>query len=545
MEVIVRNLPDQLTEKQVDNFFRGVLEKLGIHTYFCQKLKGRGCATITILDAMKARKFLSVHGQTDPGSRGYAKVQLKLQHKGRQIYCSRSNKDPDEHILLSLKKEESDRYALQIRKAKIVPAKVEDSNSKSAKPRAWSISELLCGQWTYDGPDLMFASYFREVRKGRVVFGQRTLRINLDPQGRNNPKHQIEIPYNSIQSFTTGHKANPCITLSLSEAPRFFEQLEDDSTGVSDMQRMLQAMAISSNSAAAMQAQKMLRDIRIRDPTPQYKRKRINALNSIHQEVVASCLCYRLVLLNANDIAGIIALKRFPMIPGSISWSTSITQRPPFTRQMTALKAALTEGTYSILPFGLKFQLQKLAQNGYLSPTAVLGLLSVVYRHLQEANVAVVIQSVRNLFGWIPFAGPDVESSELSLETLTEFLDQAKISILREKSYSNGLADRYEHIASIQKAMVTPAGVYLYGPEPEVVNRVLRKYSAFSDHFLSVSFLEEDGEPLRLDRQTSGEEIYHGRYKSVLQTGINIANRQYEVSSTKISITLLAANHGR
>lgn len=507
MEVIVRNLHDQVTEKQVDNFFRNVLEKLGVKTYVCHKLKGRGMATITILDVNKARQFLMMHGQTEPGAKGFHAVPIKLVHMGRSINCSVSNKSPDEFLLRSLKKEESDRYAAsQSKQPRIVPGR-EDENHRpgNRNRRAFDISSLQCGQWDYVGSDLAFVTYSQERKKGRIIFGPRSLLIKLWPQDPTMPLQQVEFSYNSVDSMTMGSKTNPSITFSLREAPKLFESL-----GANVLEVALQKMAIRKGSQV-------------------FTRKRITALSKEHETVVSSCLCYRIMLSNTTDIAGVRALRHFPEIPDSVSWDTSAILRTPFSAQMTALHSALSGSRYGHLTFDLKFQMQRLAQNGYLSPAKVVELLAVVSRHAKERDVRVVTQSVRSLSGRIPFAGPTTEASELGLESLAQILVENQESIIRGETYLPNLADQYDHIAAVHKVMVTPTGVYLDGPEPEVKNRVLRKYSNFPNYFLSVSFLDEDGEPLRLDRQTSGEDIYYKRFKSVLQGVVNIAGRGFEV----------------
>lgn len=515
MEVVARNLHEEATEKQLQTFFRETLEKIGIHTFHCHKPKGR-LAILTIHDIHKARRFLYLHGQTLPGAVGFKTVKQKLYRLGRPVNCSVSNKQPDSFLLLSLKKEESDKYAVKSQKAKIVPGKTDVLSSMPAQnSRAFDINSLKCGQWTYIGADLAFVTYFQERRYGRIIFGQRTLLINLKQQSANSAAHQVEIPYRSIQSFTTGPRSNPSITFSLSEAPRFFEKLDHPGALLynSNLEQMLQSMTITTSKQA-------------------FKRKRISAISQSHDPVVASCLCYRLMLSNANDISLVQNLTDNPMIPASISWKTSTISRTPFPTQMDALRSAFVGEKYGSLPFELKFQMQKLAQDGYLGPGKVIELLGVVSRHIKNVKMATVVQSVRNLMRHLPFPGPETEASEISIETLTESLVQYQSSIMREDPYSLGLADQYDHIASVHKATVTPAGTYFSGPEPEIKNRVLRKYSEFSNFFLSVSFLDEEGEPLRFDRQTSMEDIYQKRYKRVLRMGINIVNRQYEVGPT-------------
>ena len=511
MEVIVRNLHDQVTEKQVDNFFRNILDKLGIKTYLCQKLKARGVATITILDINKARQFIMIHGQTQPGAKGFASVRSKLVHMGRPINCSVSNKPPDEYLLRSLTKEESDRYAAasHSKKPKIVSGKVDENHRPGHHHdrRAFDISSLNCGQWDYVDSDLTFVTYSQERKSGRMIFGPRSLLIKLWPQSPTSPVQQVDIPYSSVQSMTMGPNTNPSITFSLAESPKFFEGLD---AGANTLETAVKKLLTPKGRQA-------------------FTRKRITALGKEHESVVSSCLCYRVMLSNSADTAGIRALRRFPEIPGSFPWNTSAIMKTAFAAQITALHSALGSSKYDSLPFDLKFQMQKLAQNGYLGPAKVIELLAVVSRHAKERDISIVALSVRNLCAQIPFAGPATEASELTLNKLTQMLIDNQESIIGGEIYQPNLADQYDHIASVHKVMVTPAGIYLYGPEPEVKNRVLRKYSDFPNHFVSVSFLDEDGEPLRLDRQTSGEDIYNGRFKKVLEGMITIAGRDFEV----------------
>ena len=514
MDVFVRNLPDQASEKQINNYFQKVLANLGIKTYHCQKLKSRGLATITILDTAKARQFLSIYGQTGSGARGYASALQRLQFMGRSINCSQSNKPPDQFLLKTLEKEESDRYAAgQSRKPNIVPPKVNGPNQRKDDQRAFDISWLKCGQWTYNGNDLVFANHYEEPRQGRMIFGERVLFIKLGPGTPDSRANQIEVPYDSVQSFTIGQKSKPSLTFSLSEAPKFYRppplEVTDSGNG---LEILMQQMGIQPKKNT-------------------FTRQRTTALSGRHGDIVPSCLCYRFMLSQASDLDAVKALKHVPAIPASITWNTSTFVPIPFVVQMTRLDTLLAGHTYGSMPFEVKFQMQKLAQNGYLEPSKVVALLAFVDRHLKPSeNVASVTQALRNLAGYLPFAGPDTEASGLTVGTLSEYLMKSQESILRGDTYSIDLAEQHDHMALIHKAMATPTGIYLFGPELETKNRVLRKYSAFADYFLSVSFCDEDGQSLYLDRQTSGQEIYYGRFRNILEGVINIAGRAYEVS---------------
>ncbi|KAL2048375.1 hypothetical protein N7G274_000286 [Stereocaulon virgatum] len=512
MEVFVRNLPDQASQKQIDSYFQKVLANLGIKTYHCQKLKSRGVATITILDTAEANRFLSIYGQPTFGARGYASSLQKLQFMGRSVNCSKSNREPDKHLLLTLEKDERDRYvAGQSRKPDIVPPKINGPKQGKDGQRAFNISWLKCGQWTYNGSDLFFANHYEERRQGRIVFGERMLFIKLGPGTQGSLANQIAVPYDSVQSFTVGQKSKPSLTFSLCEAPKFYRT---SLVGVTNIGNSLE----TSMQQMEMQPKKNT-----------FTRQRTTALSEIHGDIVPSCLCYRFMLSQPNDLDAVKALKNVPAIPASITWNTSTFDPTPFVDQMTRLDTLLVGNTYGSMPFQVKFQLQKLAQNGYLEPSKVVALLAFVDRHLKPSqNVASVTQALMNLAGYVPFAGPDTEASDLSVRTLSEYLVKSQESILRSNTYSINLTEQHDHMALIHKVMVTPTGIYLFGPELETKNRVLRKYSAFAAYFLSVSFCEEDGQSLYLDRQTSGQGIYHGRFKKILEGVINIAGREYE-----------------
>lgn len=502
----MRNLPDSITEKQVRRYFGPILAKLEINTFHCQKLKGRGLATLTFLDVNKGQNFLLLHGQTKSGREGFDRVQQKLFHMRKPVNCSESNKLPDRYLLKSLQKEEIEKInAGKNRKSKTAQGRPRDLQ------RDFNILGISCGRWDYIECRLVFYTHFHDQREGRLVFGRRALTVYLESKPYAYlPAHQIEIPYNSVESMTIGNKANATITVSLSEAPKMYE--------------------IVSPPEELSELFSGLKKLSFQISQPAVKRRRIMAVSKSHEVVVSSCLCYRFVLQDSSDIFQVQALKRITEIPQSISWDTTVVTELKFPAQMTLLNSALGGPQYSKFPFELKFQIQKLAQNGYLSPLKVLRFIEAIARLGVDVTDFVPIAAVRRLCNQIPFPGPNVESSELSLETLSEMFVQSLQTIIRDRAYSAGIAKTYEHIAAIHKAMVTPAGIYLSGPEPEVKNRVLRKYSAFSDYFLQVSFLDEDGEQIWYERETSNEDIYHKRFKRILEGVINIAGRGYEVS---------------
>ena len=500
MNVFVKNLPEQMTEKQVNKYFRPYLERLGIKTYRCDKLKSRGCAILTILDIPKAQQFLSIHGQTQSGPQGFRSVRQKLFHQNRPVNCSLSKTPPDRFLVSSLEKQEKDRD-IKVR----VMRHEHPQPTKETPRRAYDLTQLWCGQWDYVRDDLTFANYYQSGRMGRIVFGPQGLFVTLTTA------HQLEISYRSIHSITTGSRQDPSITFSLIEPPSMFEMIKQGEfkpTG-DPLGDYLARLLIEKK----------------KKPSP-IRRKRIFKLDEAHGTVVSSCLCYRFRFRDPADVTEVQKLKQFSEIPGSIAVDTPLVTRTTFAAQMGVLMKALSD--YHKMPFELKFQFQKLAQNGSLAPLRVCELLQAISRKITAENSKSFVDAVYQLYAIIPFPGPNTDSSDFALQNLIDFVTEKIQHIGRGFSYAESM-QAYEHMILIHKATITPTRIYLDGPAPEVKNRVLRKYAAFSTHFLSVSFTDEDGEFLRHDRQTSTDEIYEERFKNILENSIAIAGRLYQV----------------
>ncbi len=497
MEILVRNFPDQITETQIRQFLRPFLEKLNINTFNCRKLKTGGCATITIADVLKAQNLLNLHGQIAPGPARV--VRNKLYYMNRHISCVKShNNPPDRFLIQGLEKDERERLSA-----------VTNGRSKTARAplkRKFETSSLDCGQWGYLNGRLTFMSHFREHRNGLMMFGRRALIVDLSPLARL-PGQRLEIPHYTVESFIIGNPANPEITLSLWEAPKLFENIPEDVT----------SGLINLTFA------------RHRKPT--IKRKRVSAIEKAHEGIVSSCMCYRFRLQDSSDLSSLQALRRVTHIPQSMRWDTSNILKGDFLAQLAHLQRALAGNFFDKISFEVKFQFQRLAQNGFLPPATVFELLQRVARDMSRVHDTIMIDSVRKLASGIPYPGPLVDASDLSVDSLIDLLAQSQEHLQRESLYSPDFFKQYEHIALVHKAMVTPTGIYLSGPESEVKNRVLRKYSEFSSYFLQVSFLDEDLEALRFSSAASNEDIYNRRFKQALEGVINIAGRGYEVDA--------------
>ena len=511
MEVFVRNLQQEATEKQVRQYFRPILAELGINVFHCQKPRNKGFAKITLLDHRSGQRFLDIHGQLVPGFQGFKTVKKKLHHMNRPLNCSLSNTAPDDYILKSLEREK----AVKIMSKRSYAPTASVVSEKQSR-RIFNFNMIYCGGMDYVGSDLAFIPYYGKARSGRLVFGRHFVLVDFSTSVVASLAQQMEIPYSSIQSLIMGRSADPLITFSLLFAPRIFERIAQPEDYLVN--------GITQLGLAKSQKKQNVPE-----------RRRISALDSSHQTVVASCLCYRFHIY-PTDIPSILALKRLPGYPDIVSWNMKMLQQAPFHMQMSDLNRGLNSIKFQKYPFELKFYLQKLAQNGYLAPHKVLQVMRGIRKTFLNADLSALADAVYKLFGQIPFPGVETEGSEISLFTLQDLLANNYSKVIREKAYSKGLSTEYEQIAMIYKATVTPVGIYLYGPEPEIKNRVLRKYSDYINFFLQVTFADEDGEPLRYERTTSLSSVYQERFKAVLEGNITIAGRPYEVSTSTMLI---------
>ncbi|KAL8638350.1 MAG: hypothetical protein Q9228_004498 [Teloschistes exilis] len=498
MEVFVRNLPEQSTEKQVRKLFRPKLAPLDINVFHCYKPTGKAFAKITIHDPQKARRFLDLHGQTQPGGKGFDTVKHKIFHMRKPINCMQSRSPPDEFVVKSLEREEQGRNASHHHPT-------ESSQAMARTQRRYDFSLLQCGSLDYDADDLGFVSHYQLSLAGSLTFGRHFVRVDLTNSDATLPRKQLQFPYHSVNSLIVGKSTSPYMTFTLSEAPRMFEQIPE----LTDVITSLGVFGLN---------------IPAKPTAP--KRQRITVLDSSHQTVVSNSLSYRFKL-GPKDAQTVLASKNLSGKLDIVPWDVSAIAQDRMQIQMSRLNTAL--GTQDeLFSFETKFQLQALAQNGYLPPYKVLELMETIKIEFHTVDHQTLAAAVRRLGLQVPFPGVGTESSELSLDTLQLRLVKNYSAIQEETAYSRDIVQQFEHLAMIHKATVTPAGTYLEGPEPEVKNRVLRKYSRFSNYFLQVTFTDEDGEPMRYDSTSSLTEIFHERFKKVLESSITIAGRPYE-----------------
>lgn len=192
------------------------------------------------------------------------------------------------------------------------------------------------------------------------------------------------------------------------------------------------------------------------------------SLGGPHERIISSCFVYRALISDPSKIRPIgLLLRKGWEMPPSIPWPTSVVApRSLYAVEMDLLISALCN-RYNLFPFSLQFQVQRLAQNGYLTPARVLELLPHILQIFHRSGGFTAAEALRKLSRQLPFAGPDVESKEFAIEHIAKLLRENEKASTRELSHSFSIPEQHPHIGLVHKALVTPAGVYLEGPEPE------------------------------------------------------------------------------
>jgi len=325
----------------------------------------------------------------------------------------------------------------------------------------------------------------------------------------------VDFRYPSTLVITTQAEPNPSLVISMQESPLFFETIPDDTIA-----RLMSQLGIQP-----------LTSIRTRKNGP--NRHRLPQLGGAHENIAGNCLVWRINLRNdtpaslvGKKVGDIMSnLHKAHGLPNMLWRQVEVSQ---WGESYAAGAARLHEALSSMninLPYKLIFQIQRLSWNNYLSPATVLSMLPEIARMAERSPMSVSVGAIRALSKAIDWPGPYAEAEYFQLSALIDHLriceERLKRGIILQEESLSG------NVAMIHRAKVTPTGITLSGPEQESNNRVLRKYSGSHEYFIRVQFFDEDGRSVMFSPKISNERIFNGRFKKILDEGINIAGREY------------------
>ena len=479
MDIFLYNLDANISEKRLRQYLRGKFHPFGVDNLHLEKLSRGKCALLTVLDVAAGQRFLKHY--SDP------KTPLRLSN--RTIRCRVANAPPDELKIRVLKKTISD----SVKRAN--EAQPGERHPPLENRQFHGVS-LACGSWDYSRDELVFVSHYIDHGGFVLCFGRREMVIVMRPKLAGGPYFRVDISYSSMQSIVYKGLQDTIITFTLYSAPRIYlVELKAAPDGVN----------------------------------VQSKKVRVPGVSAIHQCVSGHCFVYQLVL-HPGEVRAVRNLLAFkPYVPKAASWPFKLLpMKTSFVKSMQDLHLLFQHRNFENLSFGVKFQVQRLAQNGFLPPSLTAAFLPVVSKLAKRRGMDTTVQTLQKLFQEIPFAGPESEAECFTVAHLEHELLRLEKIVLREPGFNFAVAKRHNHLALVHRVRVTPTGMYLEGPELEPKNHVLRTHEhRATDAFLRVSFEEEDGDGIRFDPNGNLEVIHHGRFKTILESKISIAGRQF------------------
>lgn len=157
--------------------------------------------------------------------------------------------------------------------------------------------------------------------------------------------------------------------------------------------------------------------------TTAIEKTRVLGFNDAHQKIAGACRVYQIHLSGANVLPKVRSLlQSTAKMPTQMSSATPLRfPAESFERSRSRLETMLTDtAIYGKTSFLVKFQMHRMACNGYLSPQKAISLLPAVQTMVMQKGADVVAHALRKLARSLPLPGPDTcqdyETSSLESE---------------------------------------------------------------------------------------------------------------------------------
>ncbi|KIJ68271.1 hypothetical protein HYDPIDRAFT_81362 [Hydnomerulius pinastri MD-312] len=169
------------------------------------------------------------------------------------------------------------------------------------------------------------------------------------------------------------------------------------------------------------------------------------------------------------------------------------------------------------------FQVESLTRAHYLDITEILHLQPRIENTLERKGAAFTADvlyylSARAMKIWF-------EEAQSSTEDILRGFDELCVALEKDREAFLPVQDVDFNCFH---AFITPTRIRLEGPYPEKSNRVLRTYADHQDHFLRVTFTDEDGNKFRGGRDADAQEFVRRRFGGILHRGLIIAGRRFD-----------------
>ncbi|KAI6798622.1 RNA-directed RNA polymerase [Hortaea werneckii] len=489
MDIFVRNVPPQATNRQLERLFKSILEECGTTTFHVEKFGGKQSAKLTILDIATGRVFLQ-HFGVPQGSALRVRAERPLQLHGKYLQCSPSRDPASDFSLKSLELE------AKRQRANIAVALGDAKQIQKSKITRFDISLIQCGTWDYSGTKLAFLSHWSGPTIGSITIGDREVVVLLGTPGLD--QKRIDFNFYSCENIViSGSYTDPSLSFTLRFAPKFYRI-----SSILDLDNLSAEMtALVLGPAAAC--------------TKSGKKSRLLSIDDAHAKVASTCFVYRVRLTDSSMLGMVRSLiGNNPRKPPTVTMNTrAVYLSETLGRSKERLDIALRD----VKDFKLRFQIERLARNGLQSPLRVLELLPKISQVEAEYGLNATLYALKQFSKQAPYPGPDTEAHEVSRQSNEQLLEHyADRYNPHSPDNPYEMAKRHSHVTLVHRIVVTPVGTYLEGPEPEPANRVLRICHGHSDHFARTVFQDEDGGCVRYDPRANQDSVYRCRFKQFL-----------------------------
>jgi hypothetical protein len=503
MNIFAQCVPAHITDRELRRSFVAPLKESGAMEFLCDHPRGKPFAFITVLDRSAAQRFLSRYG-VDARVQRSPKFNKGPLCGGRMLRCQLGREKPSEYHIRTLERDAA------LRMAKVVVTAPQ--NNKQI--RNFNVAGVHCGMWNYDeSSQLAFLSEFSLSKPGQIIFGDREVILLLGNLGEDQVR--MDVSYHSCDNITINdHSSDPSLTFTLRYSPKFYKVL-----GVDVLAAGFAALGIGPDDGLRASIEK----------------HRVLGFNDAHLKIAGACKIYRVRLSTVSVLPRVQSLlASTPKMPTHMRLPTSLHYpATDFERSFRRLSAQLTDtALYGKLPFQIRFQLDRIARNGHLSPLKTIELLPAVQKMFEklgpERGAKAVAQALRQLNRHLPIHGPDTCEHFTTTALVIKIVELVKSYDSDAPNNPYELVKRHNHVNLVHRITITPTGIYLDGPDPEPANRVLRRYPEHTDHFARVVFCDEDRGPVRYDPRASQKLIYDARFCGVLLKPIVIAGMAYD-----------------
>ncbi|KAL5534416.1 hypothetical protein ACEPAG_878 [Sanghuangporus baumii] len=172
------------------------------------------------------------------------------------------------------------------------------------------------------------------------------------------------------------------------------------------------------------------------------------------------------------------------------------------------------------LNWPLAFQVDALLRNGIMDPKEILQIKPDIERLSKY-------EGEEYCTGLLRFYGEQLQMMWYSDSSQSQESTKDCFQRCRE-DYRHSLVPLAEGLFHCLHVFITPSSISLDGPFPERTNRVIRKYPEKKDHFLRVTFVEEDNLRLRFDTRTNVRSFIDSHVGSILRNGLAVGGRRFE-----------------